>query len=72
MIKNSKISGSINQRNIGYDQNWFVSDKNWLITAEKTENILQLSHIYQNRPILDIRFYSENYNIYISLSQWLG
>ncbi len=65
MIKNSKISSNINQWNIEYDQNGFVSDENWLITAEKTEDILQLSHIYQEGPILDVGFYTENYKIYV-------
>jgi hypothetical protein len=65
MIKNSKISNNINQWNIEYDQNGFVSDENWLVTAEKTEDILQLSHIYQEGPILDVGFYRENYKIYV-------
>ncbi|WP_027127298.1 hypothetical protein [Gelidibacter mesophilus] len=65
MIKNSKISSNINQWNIEYDQNGFVSDENWLVTAEKTEDILQLSHIYQEGPILDVGFYRENYKIYV-------
>lgn len=63
MIKNSNISGNINQWNIEYDQNGFLSNKNWLITAEKTEDILQLSHVYQEGPILDVGFYKENYKI---------
>ncbi|WP_299216514.1 hypothetical protein [uncultured Dokdonia sp.] len=65
MIKNSKISSNINQWNIEYDQNGFVSDENWLVTAEKTEDILQLSHIYHEGPILDLGFYTENYKIYV-------
>ena len=65
MIKNSKISSNINQWNIKYDQNGFVSNENWLITAEKTEDILQLSHIYEEGPILDVGFYSKNYKVYI-------
>ena len=65
MIKNSKISSNINQWNIEYDQNGFASDENWLVTAEKTEDILQLSHIYQQGPILDVGFYRENYKIYV-------
>ncbi|WP_046746274.1 hypothetical protein [Kordia zhangzhouensis] len=64
MIKNSKISSNINQWNIEYDQNGFASDENWLITAEKKEDILQLSHIYQEGPVLDVGFYTENYKIY--------
>ena len=65
MIKNSKISSNINQWNIEYDQNGFVSDENWLISAEKTEDILQLSYIYQEGPILDVGFYTDNYKIYV-------
>jgi hypothetical protein len=42
-----------------------VSDENWLVTAEKTEDILQLSHIYQDGPILDVGFHTENYKIYV-------
>jgi len=65
MIKNSKISSNINQWNIEYDQNEFISNKNWLVTAEKTEDILKLSHIYQEGPILHVGFYKENYKIYV-------
>ncbi|WP_100616392.1 hypothetical protein [Confluentibacter citreus] len=65
MIKNSKISSNINQWNIEYDQNGFMLNENWLVTAEKTEDILQLSHIYEEGPILDVGFYRENYKIYV-------
>ncbi|WP_369996239.1 hypothetical protein [Winogradskyella sp.] len=65
MIKNSKISSNINQWNIEYDQNEFVSNENWLVTAEKTEDILQLSHVYEEGPILDVGFYRKNYKIYV-------
>ncbi len=37
--------------------------ENWLVTAKKTEDILQLSHIYQEEPILDVGFYTKNYKI---------
>lgn len=65
MIKNSKISNNINQWHIEYDQNGFVSDENWLVTAEKTEDILKLSHVYEEGPILNVGFYTDNYKIYV-------
>ena len=65
MIKNSKISSNINQWNIEYDQNRFVDNENWLVSAEKTEDILQLSNIFKENVIIDIGFYSENYKIYV-------
>ena len=65
MIKNRKISRNINQWNIDYDQNGFVSNEDWLLTAEKTEDILQLSHIYDEGPILDVGFYVKNFKIYV-------
>lgn len=65
MIKNSKISSHIKQWNIEYDQNGFVSDENWLVTAEKTEDILQLSHIDVEGLILDVGFYTYHYKIFV-------
>lgn len=65
MIKNSKIPRNITRWKIEYDQNGFVSDENWLVTAEKTEDILLLKHINQEGPILDVGFYRENYKIYV-------
>ncbi|MCB0398701.1 MAG: hypothetical protein KDD26_03590 [Winogradskyella sp.] len=65
MIKNRRISSNINMWNIEYDQNGFTSNKDWLIQAEKTEDILQLSHIYEEGPILDVGFYRESYKIYV-------
>ena len=55
----------IRDRNIDYDQNGFVSNEDWLLTAEKTEDILQLSHIYDEGPILDVGFYVKNFKIYV-------
>ena len=51
--------------NVEYDQSGFTLNKDWLIQAEKTEGILQLSHIYEEGPILDVGFYRENYKIYV-------
>ncbi|WP_299385579.1 hypothetical protein [uncultured Lacinutrix sp.] len=65
MINNSKISKNINQWHIEYDQNEFLSNENWLATAEKAEDILQLSYINKKGPILDVGFYRECYKIYV-------
>lgn len=65
MIKNRKISSNINQWNIDYDQNGFVSNEDWLLTAEKSEDILQLSHNYDEGPILDVGFYVKHFKIYV-------
>ncbi len=65
MATNIKIPGNINQWKIENDQNEFFSNENWLLNAKKTEDILQLSHIYQNGLILDLGFYRNNFKIYV-------
>ena len=65
MTTNNKISSHIKQWHIEYDQNGFLSNEDWLLTADKTEDILQLSHVYQEGLILDVGFYQTSYKIYV-------
>ncbi|CAL2075574.1 conserved protein of unknown function [Tenacibaculum sp. 190524A02b] len=65
MIKNLKISSSINQWHIEYDPNGFIDSENWLNNAEKTEDMLQLSHVYADGPVIDVGFYGELYKIFV-------
>ena len=51
--------------NIEYDQSGFTLNTDWLILAKKTEDILQLGHIYADGPILDVGFYEKSYKVYI-------
>ena len=65
MVLNDKIPNNINQWHVDYGQNEFLTNKNWLKDAFPTEDILQLSHIYRDGPVLDVGFYEDRFKIYI-------
>lgn len=65
MSHNNKISANINQWHVDYDQNEFLKDENWLKDSYPTEDILQLSHIDIDGPILDVGFYRDSFKIFI-------
>jgi hypothetical protein len=71
MLTNKKIFDNIKKWKIEFDSNGFEKDENWLKNAEKTEDILQLSHIYQKGTLIDVGFYNGNYKVYlISENDW--
>ncbi len=57
MVLKDKIPSNINQWHVDHDQNEFFKNENWLTEAYPTEDILQLSHVYVDRPIIDVGFY---------------
>ena len=65
MIRNTKIPGDINQWHVDHDQNGFLKNENWLKDAYPTEDILQLSHVFGDGPILDVGFYTDRFKVYI-------
>ena len=58
---NPDLPSCINQWHVEYDPYGFTRNANWLQSAEKTEDILQLAHIYADGPIIDIGYYSGSY-----------
>ena len=65
MALNDKVPSDINQWHVDYDQNEFLKNENWLKDAYPTEDILQLSHVYEDGPIIDVGFYVEKFKIYV-------
>jgi hypothetical protein len=65
MVLNNKIPSDINQWHVEYDQNGFLKNENWLKESYPTEDILQLSHVYEDGPILDVGFYGGKFKIYV-------
>ncbi len=65
MILNDNIPNEINQWHINFDHNKFFINENWLKHAYPTEDILQLSHVYEGGYIIDVGFYGEIFKIYI-------
>ncbi len=71
MIRNKRISSNINQWQVEFDPYGFTENEDWLVNAEKTEDILQLSHIYGDGPLLDVRYYNGVYKAMVILnSDW--
>ncbi len=62
-VKNKDIPDSINQWHVEFDPYGFTDDVNWLEKAEKTEDILQLQHVYDDGPIIDVGFYNGIYKL---------
>jgi len=62
---NLDLPPEINQWHVEYDPYGFTKSANWLSSAEKTEDILQLAHIYADGPIVDVGFYSGLFKVLI-------
>lgn len=69
MILNSKITSDINQWHIAHDPYGFTQNEDWLRKAEKTEDILQLQHVYAEGPILDVGWYNGIYRAVIVVEE---
>lgn len=65
MVLNKKISDSIDQWHVEFDLNGFVHDEHWLKNADRTEDILQLRHVFGDGPVLDVGYYGDRYRIYL-------
>lgn len=69
MISNKHISDSINQWSIEYDPYGFAKEELWLEGAELTGDILQLQHIYDNGPVLDVGWYDGVYRAVVIIDK---
>lgn len=62
---NSSLSTNIHQFDIDWDPYGFMDDDEWFLKVEKTEDILKLSHINANGPIIDFGWYGSSYKIFV-------
>jgi len=62
---NHELPPEINQWHIEYDPYGFTQRTDWLTSAERSEDILQLAHIYADGPIIDVGFYSGLFKVLI-------
>jgi hypothetical protein len=62
---NTDLPPAINQWHVEYDPFGFTKSSGWLTSAEKTEDILQLAHIYGDGPIVDVGFYSGLFKVLV-------
>lgn len=58
---NFQIPDAINQWSIDHDPYEFIKTSDWLDLANKVEDILQISHVYADGPIIDVGYYSDNF-----------
>ena len=68
MTTNRKITSDINQWHIDHDPYGFIQSEEWLLKAEKTEDILQLQHVYADGPILDVGWYNGVFRVMVILN----
>lgn len=66
---NPDLPSAINQWHIVFDPYGFSLKSSWLEDAEKTEDILQLAHVYDNGPVIDVGFYRNRYKVYVIKDQ---
>lgn len=55
---NHRLPAAINQWHVEFDPYGFANRADWLTLAQRTEDILQLTHVYSDGPIIDVGFYS--------------
>ena len=55
---NLRLPAAINQWHVEFDPYGFANQVDWLKQAERTEDILQLAHVYSDGPIIDVGFYA--------------
>ena len=68
MTTNRKITSDINQWHVDHDPYGFIQSEEWLLKAEKTEDILQLQHVYADGPILDVGWYNGVFRVMVILN----
>ncbi len=52
---------------VEFDPYGFLEHENWLENSEKTEDILQVHHIFAVGPILDVGWYENTYRVVVVL-----
>jgi hypothetical protein len=62
---NHDLPADINLWHIEHNPYGFASNENWLETAAKTEDILQLAHVYTDGPVIDVGFYADRFKVLI-------
>jgi hypothetical protein len=62
---NKFINSNINQFDIEWDPYGFTNNDKWFLDVEKTEDILQLAHIYSEGPIIDLGWYRNTFKIHV-------
>lgn len=62
---NHRLPAAINNWHVRFDPYGFAIHADWLKQAEKTEDILQLAHVYSDGPIIDVGFYSHVFRVCI-------
>lgn len=67
---NLRIPNSINQWLIEFDPYGFTREEGWLESAEKTEDILQLAHVYADGPIIDVGWYAGLFRAVVVRGDW--
>lgn len=64
-LMNPDLPSEINQWHVVHDPYGFAESVEWLTFAERTEDILQLGHVYADGPIVDVGFYSDRYRVLV-------
>ena len=62
---NRRLPAAINQWHVEFDPYGFAKQAGWLKQAERTEDILQLAHVYSDGAIIDVGFYSQVFRAYV-------
>lgn len=62
---NPRLPAALNQWHVEFDPYGFANNADWLKQADKTEDILQLAHVYSDGPIIDVGFYPEQFRSFV-------